>query len=58
MVSSLGVTPEVVYPFVAEVEASDVPSSPLHFIDCNTLNVPKLNDAHLLIAVHRLLHAS
>lgn len=57
--SSPGVTPEVVYPFVVEVEADDIASSPLHFINFNLLstNLEQLRDAHLLIATHRLRHA-
>jgi SAM-dependent methyltransferase len=55
--SSPGVTPEVVYPFVVEVEARDIPSSPLHFIDLLDLNLDQLHDAHLLISTHRLRHA-
>ena len=57
--SSPGVTPEVVYPFVVEVDASDVASSTLHFIEANVLasNLDLINDAHLLIAAYRLLHA-
>ena len=55
--SSPGVTPEVVYPFVVEVEASDVTSSPVHFIDLLDLNLDELHDGHLLIATHRLRHA-
>lgn len=57
--SSPGVTPEVVYPFVVEVEAPDIPSSSLHFIDCNLLvkNLDHLHDAHLLLSTHRLRHA-
>jgi ubiquinone/menaquinone biosynthesis C-methylase UbiE len=55
--SSPGVTPEVVYPFVVEVEAHDVISSPLRFIDLLDLNLDQLHDAHLLISTHRLRHA-
>jgi hypothetical protein len=57
--SSPGVTPEVVYPFVVEIEANDIASSPLHFIDTDLLasNLDQLHDAHLLIATHRLRHA-
>ena len=57
--STPGVTPEVVYPFVVEVDALDIPSSPLHFIDCNLLtkNLDPLHDAHLLLSTHRLRHA-
>lgn len=57
--SSPGVTPEVVYPFVVEVEADDIPSSPLHFIDYDLLGrkLDQIHDAHLLIAANRLRHA-
>jgi len=57
--STPGVTPEVVYPFVAEVDATDAPSFQLHFIDCALLssNLDQIHDAHLLIATHRLRHA-
>jgi hypothetical protein len=57
--SSPGVTPEVVYPFVVEVNASDVASSTLHFVESNVLasKLDLINDAHLLIAAYRLLHA-
>jgi SAM-dependent methyltransferase len=57
--SSPGVTPEVVYPFVVEVDATEFTSSPLHFIDCDTLDrkLHLLHDAHLLLAAHRLRHA-
>ena len=53
--SSPGVTPEVVYPFVVEVEATDM--SPLHFINLLDLHPDQLHDAHLLISTHRLRHA-
>ena len=53
--SSPGVTPEVVYPFVVEVEATDM--SPLHFVNLLDLNPAQLHDAHLLISTHRLRHA-
>ena len=57
--SSPGVTPEVVYPFVVEVDAAQFRSSPLHFIDCETLDdkLHQLHDAHLLLSAHRLRHA-
>ncbi len=55
--SSPGVTPEVVYPFVVEVEANDIAASPLHFINLLDLNPDQLHDAHLLISTHRLRHA-
>lgn len=57
--SSPGVTPEVVYPLVVEVEANDVASSPVHFIECSTLarHLDQIHDAHLLITTYRLRHA-
>ena len=55
--STPGVTPEVVYPFVVEVDATDIPSSHLHFVDCDALNFDQLHDAHLLISTHRVRHA-
>jgi len=57
--SSPGVTPEVVYPFVVEVDATNVAASPLHFINCDVLGnyLDTLHDAHLLIAAYRLRHA-
>ena len=57
--SSPGVTPEVVYPFVVEVEATDTTSSPLHFVECSTLtrNLIQIHDAHLLLTAYRLRHA-
>jgi hypothetical protein len=53
------VTPEVVYPFVVEINASDVASSTLRFIDIDLLtrNLDLIHDAHLLIAAYRLHHA-
>lgn len=57
--SSPGVTPEVVYPFVVEVDASDVKSSNLRFIEIGVLDrqLDLIHDAHLLIAAYRLRHA-
>ena len=57
--SSPGVTPEVVYPFVVEVEANDVASSPLHFVHSSTLarNLHQIHDAHFLLTAYRLRHA-
>jgi SAM-dependent methyltransferase len=57
--SSPGVTPETAYPFVVEVEANDVASSPLRFVEANTLtrNLDRIHDAHLLIAAYRFRHA-
>ena len=55
--SSPGVTPEVVYPFVVEVNASDVASSTLHFVETSELRFDQIHDAHLLLAAYRLRHA-
>jgi hypothetical protein len=57
--SSPGVTPEVVYPLVVEVEANGVASSPLHFVDCSMLarKLDRICDAHLLITTYRVRHA-
>ena len=57
--SSPGVTPEVVFPFAIEVEANDIASSQLRFMDCAVLGarLDEIQDAHLLIAIWRLRHA-
>ncbi len=57
---SPGVTPEVVHPFVVEVKASEIPSSILRFVRLEELrrNLDQICDAHLLIAAHRLIHAT
>ena len=57
--SSPGVTPEIVYPFVVEIDAGNLTSSALHFIDCDVLRskLDQIHDAHLLIATYRLGHA-
>ena len=57
--SSPGVTPEVVYPFVVEVDAELLTSTQLHFVDCDILDrkLDRLQDAHLQIAANRLRHA-
>ncbi|HEU0251666.1 MAG TPA: hypothetical protein VFR12_01460, partial [Pyrinomonadaceae bacterium] len=57
---SPGVTPEVVHPFVVEVKASDMASSVLRFVKFEDLrsNLDQICDAHLLIAAHRLIHAT
>jgi hypothetical protein len=54
-----GVTPETVYPFAVEVEASEVLGSRLHFVNLAQLvkRLDLVQDAHLLIAVCRLAHA-
>ncbi|HZH32574.1 MAG TPA: class I SAM-dependent methyltransferase [Pyrinomonadaceae bacterium] len=54
-----GVTPEVVYPFAVEVEASGNLNPAFHFIrlDEMTANLDLARDAHLLIATYRLAHA-
>jgi hypothetical protein len=57
--SSPGVTPEVVFPFAIEVEANDIASSQLRFMDCAVLGarLDQIQDAHSLIAIWRLRHA-
>ena len=57
--TSPGVTPEVVYPFVGEVEAIEVATSKLHFVLLEELEeqIHLIVDAHLLIAAHRAIHA-
>ncbi len=54
-----GVTPEVVYPFVVEVEAERAPRAGLQFVPLGELTSKPglLRDAHLLVATHRLAHA-
>jgi hypothetical protein len=56
---SPGVTPEVVYPFLAEIDAKDVPSSSLHFVKMENLrrSLNLISDPHLLIAAYRLTHS-
>jgi Methyltransferase domain len=57
--SSPGVTPEVAYPFVVEVDGTEIATTQLHFVDCNILRskLGLIHDAHLLIAANRLLHS-
>jgi hypothetical protein len=54
-----GVTPESVYPYVVEVKLDDRNDSRLHFINIFDLidKLELIHDAHLLIAVCRLIHA-
>ena len=54
-----GVTPEVVYPFVVEVEAGQCPHAGLQFVALSELTGQSglLRDAHLLVVTHRLAHA-
>jgi predicted O-methyltransferase YrrM len=56
---SPGVTPEVVYPFVAEVEANGMEASNLHFVELNDLRsrIDAIQEGHLLITACRLFHA-
>jgi len=56
---SPGVTPEVVYPFLAEVEANEITAAKLHFIEINELKnrMEVIQEGHLLIATGRLIHA-
>lgn len=54
-----GVTPELVYPFAVEVEAEDFAASTLHWAKLDTVmeDLDLVQDAHSLIALHRLAHA-
>ena len=54
-----GVTPEVVHPFAVEVSADERPGAALQFVSLPELtrHPTLLQDAHLLIAAHRLAHA-
>lgn len=54
-----GVTPEVVYPFVVEVEADRCPRAGLQYVSLSELTTKPglLRDAHLLVVTHRLAHA-
>jgi SAM-dependent methyltransferase len=54
-----GVTPEIVYPFAAEIELSEGFASGLHFVHLDQLiaQLHSVEDAHLLITACRLAHA-
>ena len=54
-----GVTPEVVYPFVVEVNVDKCAGTGLQFVLLSELTGQPdlLQDAHLLVATHRLAHA-
>jgi ubiquinone/menaquinone biosynthesis C-methylase UbiE len=54
-----GVTPEIAYPFVVEIESSSAVQSCLRFIEIRDLSahLDLIEDAHLLIAACRLCHA-
>ena len=54
-----GVTPEIVYPFAAEVGLGDNTESPLKFVRLDEIvaKAGALRDAHLLITSYRLAHA-
>ncbi len=56
---SIGATPEVVYPMLAEVDAASLPHSALAFVRLSQLlsERDRIEDAHLLIALCRLAHA-
>jgi SAM-dependent methyltransferase len=56
---SIGATPEVVYPMLAEVDAASLTSSALAFVRLSQLlsERDRIEDAHLLIALCRLAHA-
>jgi hypothetical protein len=54
-----GVTPEVAYAFVVEVEADKCPGAGLKFVSLSELTGKPglLQDAHLLVVAYRLAHA-
>jgi hypothetical protein len=54
-----GVTPELVYPFMAEVEVCELSVTDFRFIELNELRnqFDQIQDAHLLITTYRLIHA-
>ncbi len=54
-----GVTPETVYPFVIEAKLGEEFASTLHFTHIGDLanKLDLFQDAHLLIAAYRLIHA-
>jgi hypothetical protein len=56
---SPGVTPEVVYPFVAEVDASQIHLGSLTFMEIDDLKnrIDSIQEGHLMITACRLLHA-
>ncbi|HEU4389499.1 MAG TPA: methyltransferase domain-containing protein [Blastocatellia bacterium] len=53
-----GVTPEVVYPRVVEIDAHGAKASPLRFIEVSSLvdSIRLIEDAHLLVTAFRLAH--
>jgi hypothetical protein len=57
--TSAGVTPEIVYPFAAELDATTAHRSDLTFFNLAALlsRTNQLHDAHLLIVLNRLGHA-
>ena len=57
--TSPGVTPELVHPYVAEVEVTMAEQSFLHFVEIGELiaNIDLLRDAQLLISTYRVRHA-
>lgn len=56
---TVGVTPEIVYPFLAEVEATEISASDFRFFELDELRnqLGQIQDAHLLITSCRLIHA-
>ena len=57
--ASPGVTPESVYPYVVEVDGATLRGTNLHFMAISDLkkSIHQIQDGHLLIAAHRLIHA-
>lgn len=57
--TSVGITPEIVYPLAVELDAQDFNQTDLRFFHLNDLLeiTEKFQDAHLLILLNRLGHA-
>lgn len=57
--TSAGITPEIVYPMAAELDAESLRSTNLKFFNLNTLieNSDRIQDAHFLILLNRLAHS-
>ena len=56
---SPGVTPEVVYPFVVEIDSKELSTTTLNFVPIKDLrkNMSLIKDPHLLITAYRLVQA-
>jgi ubiquinone/menaquinone biosynthesis C-methylase UbiE len=57
--TSVGITPEVVYPFAVELNAESLSETDVQFFNLKNLlaKIDEIQDAHLLILLNRLAHA-